>query len=269
MSETNVIEEHFNGSRETEASVYSIIGHREYQQDYACLLADPENTLGVICDGMGGLNGGELASRTAAGILAEDYRSMEPETDVCAFLRREAVKMDKAVFNLRDERGGSMKAGSTAVAVVGPKDKLYWMSVGDSRIYILRDDSMMAVTRDHNYRLELQEALEHGEISQETFETEAGTRMAEALISYLGMGGLSRIECNAQPFQLESGDTVLLCSDGLYKSLDEHQIKAMLTDSLVSARVAAKRLVQMALEKAVKSQDNTTAIVIKYGSGPV
>ncbi len=265
MSESNVIEKHFNGSRESEASVYSIIGHREYQQDYACLLADTDNVLGVICDGMGGLNGGELASRTAVEILAEDYRAMEPEADVSAFLCREAVKMDKAVFSLRDEHGLSMKAGSTAVAVVVRQDQLYWMSVGDSRIYILRDGSMMAVTKDHNYRLELQEALDHGEISRETFETEAGTRKAEALISYLGMGGLTRIECNSQPFRLETGDTVLLCSDGLYKSLDEHQIKALLTDNLVSARVAAKRLVQMALEKAVKSQDNTTAVVIKYG----
>ena len=78
------------------------------------------------------------------------------------------------------------------------------------------------------------------------------------------MGGLRRIELNAQPFLLEDNDMILLCSDGLYKSLDMNQIQAMILDNQVSLKVAVKRLVRMALELAAKSQDNTTAVLLRY-----
>lgn len=263
MSDANVIQK-TDEDGQIQASVYSIIGHREYQQDYAGLIARQGRAMAVVCDGMGGLNGGERASREAVKLLLEDYEKDPPDEKIAEFLCREAARMDQLVFGLKDQKGAALKAGSTVVAVVIRDGFLYWMSVGDSRIYILRGDSMVAVTKDHNYRRELTEALERGEISLEYYETEVCTRKAEALTNYLGMGGLKRIEWNSQPFALENGDEILLCSDGLYKSLDEHQIKAMLTDNRVSVKVAARRLVRMALSQAVKSQDNTTVVLLTY-----
>lgn len=265
MSDTNIIQQmNSGGDGPVSAAVYSIIGHREYQQDFAGLLVEPDQALAVVCDGMGGLNGGERASREAVAGLLADYRKNPPTERFSKFLCAEAAKMDEVVYGLRDETGAPLKAGSTVVSVIVRDGMLYWMSVGDSRIYVLRGDSMVPVTRDHNYRRELEEVLARGDISREQFEKESHTRRAEALTNYLGMGGLRRIEWNAQPFALEDGDEILLCSDGLYKSLDVHQIKAMLIDNRVSVRVAAKRLVRMALDQAVKSQDNTTVILIAY-----
>lgn len=265
MNDTNIIQRD-DGSkgREIQAAAYSIIGHREYQQDFAGLDIGKDRALAVICDGMGGLNGGERASREAVELLLGDYGKNPPDGQFAEFLCAEAARMDRLVYGLKDEAGDPLKAGSTVVSVMVRDGALYWMSVGDSRIYVLRGDSMVAVTKDHNYRRELSEMLERKEISKERFESEAHTRKAEALTNYLGMGGLRRIEWNSQPFPLEDQDEVLLCSDGLYKSLDVHQIKAMLTDNRVSVRVAAKRLVRMALSQAVKSQDNTTVILLKY-----
>ena len=65
-------------------------------------------------------------------------------------------------------------------------------------------------------------------------------------------------------FRSEPGDQLLMSSDGLYKSLSPQQMKAMLTDNQIDARVSAKRLVHMALEQAVKKQDNTTVVLIQY-----
>lgn len=265
MSDTNIIQQiNSGGDGQISAAVYSIIGHREYQQDFAGLLVEQNQALAVVCDGMGGLNGGERASRDAVAGLLSDYRKNPPKERLAEFLCAEAARMDEIVYGLRDKKGAPLKAGSTVVSVIVQDGMLYWMSVGDSRIYVLRGDSMVPVTRDHNYRRELEEALARGDISKEQFEKESHTRRAEALTNYLGMGGLRRIEWNAQPFCLEDGDEILLCSDGLYKSLDEHQIKAMLLDNRVSVRVAARRLVRMALDQAVKSQDNTTVILLAY-----
>ncbi len=265
MNDGNVIQKTIEGeSPQVLSSVYSIIGHREYQQDFAGLLTAPERVLAVVCDGMGGLSGGERASREAVRLLVADYEKENPTEHISDFLCAEAARMDRLVYELTDENGEPLKAGSTVVAVIIKNGELHWMSVGDSRIYVLRGDSMVTVTKDHNYRRELEEALARGDISRERYESEVHTRKAEALTNYLGMGGLRRIERNGQPFLLEDGDEVLLCSDGVYKSLDEHQIKAMLVDNRVSVRVAVKRLVRMALEQAVKSQDNTTAVLLQY-----
>lgn len=265
MNDTNIIiRQKRNENSFIEASAFSIIGHREYQQDFAGLVIENKTALAVVCDGMGGLNGGEQASREAVQLLLEDYDREKPGQQFTEFLCREAVRMDQLVCGLTNSQGQLLKAGSTTVSVIVHDGKLYWMSVGDSRIYVLRGTSIVSVTRDHNYRRELEDMMARGEITRERFRAEASTRKADALTSYLGMGGLRRIERNMKPFPLEEGDMILLCSDGLYKSLDEHQIQAMILDNQISLTVAVRRLVRMAKELAVKSQDNTTAVLLRY-----
>lgn len=263
MSDSNILLK-IDESKEISAAVYSIIGHREYQQDFAGLIKNYDKVLAVVCDGMGGLAGGELASCEATHLLLNDYQKEQPASHYTEFLCREAEKMDMAVHKLKTEKGEPLNAGSTVVSVILSKGELHWMSVGDSRVYVLRGDSMAQITRDHNYRRELEDGLACGEISLERFQAESATKRAEALTSYLGMGGLKWIEHNGKSFNLEDGDIILLCSDGLYKSLDEHQIQAMILDNEVNMQIAAKRLVRMALDKAVKSQDNTTVILLQY-----
>lgn len=263
MSDSNILMK-LDDNKKIETAIYSIIGHREYQQDFAGIIKEKDAALAVICDGMGGLSGGERASREAVHLLLDDYQEKQLAAYQTEFLCKEAERMDMAVHQLKTETGELLNAGSTTVTVIVNKGKLHWMSVGDSRIYVLRGDSMAQVTRDHNYRRELEDALARGEISLERFQVESATKRAEALTSYLGMGGLKWIEHNGKPFDLEDGDIILLCSDGLYKSLDEHQIQAMILDNEVSMQIAAKRLVRMALKMAVRSQDNTTVILLRY-----
>lgn len=244
--------------------IYSLVGTREYQQDYAGVIIKKDGISGIICDGMGGLLGGELASKEAVKLFVSDYLNAEKEPIVSDFLCKEAGRLDALVSKLEDSQGNLLKAGSTVVSVIVDNTRLYWMSVGDSRIYILREDTMLQVTKDHNYRNELNDALIAGELSSDKYEKEISGNQTEALISYLGMGGLKRIDFNHKPFQLEEGDVILLCSDGLYKSLEDDQILALLKDNKTSSKVAAKRLACMALEQAVKGQDNTTVLVIHY-----
>ena len=151
------------------------------------------------------------------------------------------------------------------MAVVVSKDgTAEWMSVGDSRIYLLRGDSLKQLTRDQNYRCLLEDSLRKGEITQEHYDQEIQGKMAEALTSYLGMGNIKKIGRSRQGIALKPGDQILLCSDGLYKSLSSDQIKAMLIDNQIDARVSVRRLADMALAKAVKKQDNTTVVLIQY-----
>lgn len=238
-------------------------GTREYQQDAA--YAEVGNGLGaaILCDGMGGLNGGEKASNLGVKHFVRDLKEAWPMASVPGFLVQEAKRLDRMVNGLVDEAGNRLNAGSTMVAAVIEAGLLYWVSVGDSRMYLLRDGSLTCLTAEHNYKTMLREKLEAGQISMDYYEAEIG--QGEALTSYLGMGNISLIDVNQSPFSLRENDVLLLCSDGLYKTLNQEQIQALLEESGNDIVLAAERLIQTARRLGVRGQDNTTLILIKYG----
>ena len=153
------------------------------------------------------------------------------------------------------------------MSVIVKDGNLFWGSVGDSRIYLIRDAQILSLTREHNYRLRLSEALKGGRITREQYAKEEKTRQAEALISYIGMGGPALVDTNASPAALRPGDILLLCSDGLYKSLEDSQIWAMVRDNDLDMQIAADRLVDMAISYRGGPHDNTSVLLIRYEEG--
>ena len=244
--------------------VASIIGTREYQQDYVYCCSCDNGLLGVVCDGMGGLDGGELASSTAAEALGEAFAGRDIRLPVPEFLKEQAVRINDQVLALTGKNGKPLRAGTTMVTVVADSGKLYWLSIGDSRIYIIRGEEMSQVNREHNYRLTLQESLRSGRITQEQYEAEEKRGRADALISYLGISQLNLMDINRAPLEMMDGDMVLLCSDGLFKSLNDSQIKALVKDNDIDMDIAADRLCQMALSKRRGGQDNTSVLLLQY-----
>lgn len=244
----------------------SIIGSRENQQDSSFGQVDGSMAFAVVCDGMGGLKGGEQASQTAVKMLVEDYYRLPEEglnqTLIPQFFYNEVQKMDAAVHLLSDEDGHALEAGTTIVAVIIKEGSLYWCSVGDSKIYILRGDEIISVVREHNYRLTLDDRLAEGSITKEEYKREE--KKAEALISFLGLGNVTLMDINTEPFPLENGDIVLLCSDGLYKALEEDIILGVIQSGAPNLQLAANRLTEAVLEKKLRSQDNTSVVLVQY-----
>ena len=247
--------------------ISSIIGTRKYQQDavVACnkaFLHKNKFTKGIVvlCDGMGGMNGGEIASALTTKTIYEDYLKSNP-TDIPKFLKEEVRKTDTMVYELKDELNRPMGSGSTLLCIVVDNGKLFWVSVGDSRIYIIRNREMVQVTEDHNYYLLLKKKAESGQI---TFEEAANDPKAEALISFIGIGKESPIDNNEQPFPLQDGDIVLLCSDGLYKTLPDEEILSTILRYSDNVESAAKMLTHVVQSKQKRGQDNTTVAVLKF-----
>ncbi len=238
------------------------IGSRENQQDTSFGQIDDDSAFAVVCDGMGGLDGGELASQTAVQVLVGDYYNLDKKDQMPLFFQNEAYKLNKAVCDLEDGKGRSLEAGTTIVAVHVNKGKAQWLSVGDSKIYVIRKDEILPVNREHNYRLKLDEMLRNKEITPEEYAAEEGR--AEALISFLGVGNLELMDINEVPFPLMDEDVILLCSDGLYKALEDELILGVVQLSLPNTQLAAKRLIDAVKEKKVKNQDNTSVVLIQY-----
>lgn len=247
---------------------YTVTGNRQYQQDAVYVspgkkLAANKKTrvLAVVCDGMGGMADGGKASQTAIQMMVQGFKQIEklPTVDIPAFFRQGIRAIDQTIYNFPKEDGKG--SGTTMVAVIAEDDKLYWASVGDSRIYIIRGSQMQQVTRDHNYWLRLQEMVANGQMTKEEA---MNKRQKEALISFLGIGNVNLMDVNAQPFDMQYGDIVMLCSDGITKTLSDEQIHSIITSDIVSMEDKAKTLVNAAITGNTHSQDNTSVAILQY-----
>lgn len=243
--------------------ISSIIGTRKNQQDSVFGQVVGNRSVAIVCDGMGGMNGGEMASQTAVKMLAEDVLSRGKIANIPEFLRKEAVKMDKAVCSLKDEQNNPLNGGTTVVAAIIEDNNLYWLSVGDSKIYIIRNDEIVSVNREHNYRLRMDDELKKGIIDETEYKKKE--KDADSLISYIGIGNVSLMDVNQTPFKLEENDIVVLCSDGLYKRLPDKEIYRLIHFEEPDMERAARRLTDIVMKRTKRAQDNTSVILLKYG----
>ncbi len=258
--------EHYDHKLETAHSAH--IGKRENQQDSLYVTGTSQGmkyeeifAMGVLCDGMGGMSGGEQASALAVELFNQHLLEAGTIENMPSYLTDEMKKIDRAVYNLSEELGVKGGMGTTLVSVIVINSHLYWASVGDSRIYILRGDEMLQVTRDHNYMFTLAEKVKRGEITEEAA---LSNPQREALISYMGMGGIDLIDINKNPFKLVDEDIVLLSSDGLFKTLSDEEILGIIRLYENDLNKAAEALVDSAIGKGREHQDNTSVILIKY-----
>ena len=240
----------------------SIIGHRKMQQDTIFGQFDENGGIGIVCDGMGGLEGGEKASALAARTLAEDYFNSVPISNVPAFFRREGQKIDGIVSRLTDERGNDMDAGTTMVAAIIQDDILHFLSIGDSRIFFIRNDAIQPLNELHNYRLTMDRMLKEGSMSMAEYKKKG--KQAEALISFLGMGDMALMDIKT--IQLKDQDRILLCSDGLYRALSEEVILEVLNYHKFDMQMAAQALTDEASRRSKRGQDNTSVVLIQYNN---
>jgi protein phosphatase len=197
------------------------------------------------------------ASRLVVESLASNLPAIESCENINAFF-------EDAIHNLDAEitgRYGRGTSGTTLSAAVVEGNRLYWASVGDSRVYILRRDEIVQVTRDHNYMLRLKDEVSKGIITDE--EANANPKK-EALISYIGAGNIELIDSNKDPFILENGDIVLMCSDGLTKSLSDEDIARIISEHYGDIRETARLLPLFAFDAGSGSKDNTSVILIQY-----
>lgn len=243
-------------------------GNRKYQQDAVYVtpskvLAANKTTrvMALVCDGMGGMADGGRASQTAIQMMRHGFERIEKEKEVNipAFFRQGIITIDRTINSFPKEDGKG--SGTTMVACIAEDNRLYWASVGDSRIYIIRGNEMKQVTRDHNYWLRLMEMVDAGQM---TMEEAMGKRQKEALISFLGIGNVSLMDINVEPFEMQYGDIIMLCSDGITKTLPDEQIKRIIINDMVKPEQKAEALVEAATHANSHSQDNTSVAMIVY-----
>lgn len=237
------------------------IGNREQQED-ACELRNAgdvtkirnEGLLAVVADGMGGLQGGSLASSMAIQIISGDFEIMDRKEPLEPQL---AGSIDHACELVHEELGG--RGGSTVIACIFYDQKLYYAGAGDSYLFLLRQGRLTRINRQHN--LQNQRYLEL--IEAGSMDPAPARNMAEkhAVTQFLGVDNLDDVDWLRRALPLEDGDTVLACSDGIGGVLSEEEIAHYLGMSNVNdACTAIKQAVQ---DKNLLHQDNFTGVLVR------
>jgi len=204
----------------------------------------------VVCDGMGGVEGGEIAAELAALVMWREMKGTPATRDPEVFarlLRRAARVANHDVHAMARREPGLRGMGTTlsAAGVVG--DRLIVATVGDSRAYVLRAGALVQVTRDQS----LQSAL----LAAGHSENEAASA-GGAILQALGVG--SDVEPSLSIIELRRGDRVLLCSDGLHGLVGDPALALLLSEPHTLAE-AVKLLIAAA--RAAGGSDNITAVV--------
>jgi len=215
------------------------------------ILCLPNLGVALLADGMGGHSAGEVASRTAidsvSAILKQTTRGVSPHERLeTALQAAHAVIREKARQSIRC-RG----MGTTFVGIIIENGYLHHAHVGDSRLYLLRDGQLMAVTHDHSL---LQEFIDQGFYSRE----EAMEKVSRNILTR-ALGLEPHISIDYDYLKINKGDRFLLCSDGLYDMLSDYELGALLGREHDLEGIA---LDMLELANARRSKDNVSVIVI-------
>lgn len=216
----------------------------------------PDTMLIVVCDGMGGHEGGEVASHLAMESLLAGLNATE--RDGHALLVRATEAANTAVFAAADREPRLRGMGTTCTAVLIRQGMAYCAHVGDSRCYMIRDDDLLLMTEDHSAVMEL---VRKGAITRE----EARSHPDKNVISR-ALGSHRRVEVTHWPqaLRLRAGDRLMLCSDGLYDLVTDEVVRGVVLS--LGPQEACDRLVELAREAG--GFDNISVAVIEVAVEP-
>jgi PPM family protein phosphatase len=231
-------------------------------------VVDTEVNLFAVCDGMGGHNAGEVASKIAIETLSAFVRKsageekditwpygLEKELSFEGNRLKTAIRLaNKRVFKAADNREDYTGMGTTVVAVLVSGNVLTVGSAGDSRCYLLRDGVLKQITQDDSW---VSAAWAEGILSASEIE-----RHPLRNVITKAVGAKDTLELDVVELGLRPGDVVMLCSDGLHAMLNDEQILQALGRTPGRLEESAERLIAAANEAGGK--DNVTVVLLRH-----
>jgi protein phosphatase len=230
-------------------------------------LVDTEANLFAVCDGMGGHNAGEVASKLAIETLGAFIRRSHKEKEITwpygldvnlsfdGNRIKTAIKLaNKKVFKAADNRDDYTGMGTTAVAGIVNEDLLTVGSAGDSRCYVLSGGKLIQVTRDDSW---VSAAWAEGILNAQEIE-----RHPLRNVITKAVGAKEDIEIDVVERKLSTGDLVLICSDGLHSMISDEKIQECMVPPPASLEEGVAKLIAAANEAGGK--DNVSVVLVRY-----
>ncbi len=243
-------------------------GNRKEQQD-SFYVTEPTplspfkitRSFAIVCDGMGGLEAGDRASLTAVSMMKLAVNKLPTKkVDIPHFFSEMIDYIDYEInhfSDLKTDKG----SGTTLVSVLIENRRLYWSSVGDSSIFMFQDNTLKKLTNEHNYKMYLDKLVSNGKITQRQADEDP---QQDALLSYLGMGGVAYRDINSKPYIMRDGDLLLLCTDGVTDTLEEEEIEKIIRENIDDVYQCCKEIITAVNDKNIATQDNATVVIVNY-----
>lgn len=207
----------------------------------------------IVADGVGGASEGERASRFAAENVKHEYYQMEG-LEPGERLRRAFLSANNQIFQYAEMGGGQRRMATTMVAAVIVKNQLWVANVGDSRAYLIRDGKANQITHDHNT---IGELLKNGMLTdEEAFLSKGKNHLTRSI------GGDPQVHVDVfRPLALQSGDQILLCTDGLTRYVRSADLARLTSQG--SPEEIVERLVDFANQHG--GADNVSVLFASIG----
>ena len=214
----------------------SVIGMRRTNNEDAIYINEQKN-LYLVADGMGGCNAGEVASSTAISAFVKAMENAE-NGEILDKMMSAVAQCNKEVYQKSRENIEFLDMGTTLVAVTIENEKMFVVHVGDSRVYLFRENNLQQITTDHSYVMEL---VKIGSITR-------------------AIGIREDVEADTIIEDMKQGDKILLCTDGLSNMVSKGEMTKILIEQC-STEEKVKKLVVLANEKG--GLDNISLILIE------
>ncbi len=221
-----------------------------------CGLFSQSSAWAVVCDGMGGANGGNIASEVALKKMRELLldrfdEAMSPEKikDLILDVIKQA---NSAVYDMAQQHTELWGMGTTGVLLIAANGLLHVAHVGDSRAYLKNKDGLTQITMDHSY---VQDLVNLGQITQE----EARVHPQRNIITRV-LGVYPEVLCDYSSFEFSAGDLALACSDGLSNYVEEPLLSEYIREYGAKGDALAGELIRYAIESG--GSDNITVAVV-------
>jgi PPM family protein phosphatase len=232
-------------------------GPRKANQDRVAYCYSRDALCMIVADGMGGHLHGEVAAQIATQFISEAFqREAQPRiADPSKFLLDSITSAHSAIVEYAQERSLLETPRTTCVACIVQDGLAYWAHVGDSRLYLIRDGRIEFQTKDHS-RVQL--LVDAGRVRQEAV---AAHPDRNKIFNCLGQMGLPKVELSRRT-ALRNGDTILLCSDGVWGPLSaKHFCEELLRADIMQA---IPTLLDMAEMRSGKDGDNASVVAMTW-----
>jgi serine/threonine protein phosphatase PrpC len=233
-----------------------IQGKRNYQEDdFGFDNSQPNDFLMIVADGMGGHQGGAVASSCAVKGFMDTYHAVSGRAATRLY---KALQQANFQLALKAQSKAELKGmGCTFVGVAIHDEQLEWISVGDSPLWLYSAGQLHRLNADHSMKPLLQEQVRRGKLSPEVLAIHPDRNM---LLSALAGTKIELIDQSSTPIELYPDDRVLLASDGIF-TLSDAEIGKILGKPL-PAKKLVNELLKAVNKKGKHAQDNTTVLVV-------
>lgn len=239
-------------------------GARPYQEDsfgYSNIIdsdiVSNNGILAILSDGMGGLSNGKNVADYVVQASIAMFESINPQKNISEQLKNIVDYINANVCE-QYESDGISSAGATMVLAYIFKNRIYWITVGDSRLYCYRAGNLLQMNEDHDYKNRLfREYINEGGSLQEIEENP----QKDSLVCFIGKRDIPYVDVSIKGYKIKPNDIFILCSDGIYNGISQDAIKTILAEN--DAQAASEKIVSNVVNAGFPGQDNMTVMVIK------